>query len=72
MTLRLQVDTVIIEPDSGVITLVWRARWPKEPAVSVRTCEFRVRPGAWPGDSSAAVSEQRAASPSAAVKRAVA
>lgn len=72
MTLRLQVDTVIIEPDSGVITLVWRARWPKAPAISVRTCEFRVRPGAWPGDSNAAVSEQRAVSPSAAVKRAVA
>ncbi|MBW3512130.1 DUF2169 domain-containing protein [Janthinobacterium sp. NKUCC06_STL] len=71
-TLPLQVDTVIIEPDSGVITLVWRSRWTKTSAVAIRTCEFRARPGAWPGDSGAAASGQRAAQRSRPEKRAVA
>jgi hypothetical protein len=39
----LLVDTVVIEPDEGTVTLIWRAVLPKNESASIQECEFRMR-----------------------------
>lgn len=43
MTRQLVIDTVLIEPEDYVVTLVWRATLPKEEVAHVVACEFRMR-----------------------------
>lgn len=44
-TMNLQADTVIVEPEQGIVALVWRVRWPKTSTSTLRVCEFRARIG---------------------------
>jgi hypothetical protein len=40
---RLKIDTLLIEPDEQKLTLVWRARIPKNLDTPIRVCEARMQ-----------------------------